>query len=189
MTERSEFSKQKRGIEEPVDLRHKMHHKDFVAIPITFSDGITLRKEGPRLTKEFNSECILLDDKTFRTKASFVPKLVAKHYVTSLIVGDELTFYESITFERKTVMTNYSETTNIFIPRDKVHSYCSSVLFEPDATKRLYITGAELLPAQKVIVTEEMLDYSNASDATEFVEKGTVNGDINYGQQIINGDM
>lgn len=166
-----------------------MHPQQFVLIPTAFSDGVSLQKEGPQLTKEFNSEFILLDDKTYRTEATFVPKLVAKHFVTTLTVGDELTYYESIAFERKTVMTSYSETTNIFIPKDRMTVYCSSVFFEPNATKRLYITGAELLPAQKIVVTEETLEGTDASDATECFEKGAVNGDINDNQQIVNGEM
>ena len=173
----------------PVDQLNKMHPQQFVLISKAYSDGISLQKDGPQMTKEFSSECILDGSKTFRTAACFVPKLVAKHFVTTLTVGDELTYYESIAFERRTVLQNFSETTNIFIPKDKINKYCSSLLFEPDATKRHFIAGIELLPAQKFVVRNEAIDYDGEVDATECGERSAINGDINVCQEIINGEM
>lgn len=172
--------------ERPVGRTDAMQTKQFVMISKAFSDGVSLQKDGPLLTREYSNECILDAGRSYRTEASFIPKLVAKHFITTLTVDEELTYYECIAFERRTVMKKFSETTNIF-PKDKVSRYCSHLVFDPDTTTRRYIAGIELLPAQKYVVTGEELE-DEVSDATDCTGKNTMNGDIDD-CQLLNGEM
>lgn len=165
-----------------------MPPSEFVLISKAFSDGLSLQKDGPLVTKEYSSKCILEGGNSFVTAASFVSKLVPKHFVTTLKVDDELTYFESVSFERRTVMQNFSETINVF-SKDTVNTFCSNLFYEPNTTKKIYIAGIELLPAQKccVVIGEGGLNHD--SDATQCGEKsGAMNGDIS-GCQLINGEV
>lgn len=172
----------------PVELLDVMHPQQFVMISKNYSDGISLRKDGPQITKETLSYCKYDDERSYRTEATFTPKLVPKHFVTTLIVGDELTYYESILLERRTMLKKFSETTNIFLPKEVKHIYYSGLLFDPNATTRNYIAGVELYPVQKCIVMKE-INHVEMSDSVECVSKKAVNGDMNGYEQLTNGKM
>lgn len=172
----------------PVELLDDMHPQQFVMISKAYSDGISVRKDGPQITKEALSYCKYDAERSYRTEATFTPKLVPKHFVTTLIVADELTYYESIVFERRTVLKNFSETTNVFLPKAVKHIYYSGLLFDPNATTRSYIAGVELCPVQKCVVMKE-INHVEVSDPVECVNKKAVNGDINGCEQLTNGEM
>lgn len=176
------------GMEDPVACSNVMDSQQFVMISKAYSNGISVWKVGPRITKEFGTVCNFNSEKSFRTAGTFVKKFVPKHYVTTLTVADDLTYTESIAFERRTVMKNFSETTNIFLPKVSSVKYCSTLLFVPNAIKRNYITGVELCPAQKFVVVEEISDLG-VCGAKVCREKLPVNGDINGHQLLINGEV
>ena len=179
-----------REVKQPVELLDNMHPQQFVMISKAYSDGISLRKDGPQIKREFYSDCILDAEKSYRTAATFTSKLVPKHFVTTLTVADELIYYESIAFERRTVLKNFSETTNIFLPKEVNRRYYSGLLFNPNATTQSYIAGIELCPAQKCVVTTEELNYMEKSDPVECGGKKTMNGDIDTSEKrLINGEI
>lgn len=152
-----------------------------------FSDGVSLRKDGPQLTKAFSSELVMDAGMSYVAAAEFISKWVAKHFVTTLTVDDELTYMECVVFGRQTVMQKFSETISVF-PKDKANRYCSNLLYEPNATNMRYVAGIDLLPAQKFVVREKELDDINGEgDATEIKEKSSMNGEMN-GSQLINGE-
>lgn len=171
----------------PVDPLNDMHPQ-FIMISKAYSDGISLRNDGPQISRETLSYCKYDDERSYRTEATFTPKLVPKHFVTTLIVGDELTYYESILLERRTLLKKFSETTNVFLPKVVKHIYYSGLLFDPNATTRSYIAGVELYPTQKCVAMKEF-NHVEMNDSVECVNKKAVNGDINGCEQLTNGEM
>lgn len=164
-----------------------MYPQQFALISKAYTEEISLQKDGSQITREFTSECTYNEDRTFQTVGTFIPKLVPKHFVTTLTVADELVYYESIAFERRTVLKNYSETTNIFLPKEKTYKYRSSLVFQPNHVKKYYKVGTELLPAQKYDATEE-LNHLESGAPSGCGDKCAVNGDINGYPQLINGE-
>lgn len=154
----------------------------FIMIPRSYSDGLSIVKEGPVITRAFSSERRFDCGRSFRTGAKFVSKLVPKRFVTTLTVDDHLTRYcECIAFQRRTVTKQYSETTNIFLPKEAdASSYRSTLRFDPDATTLYYSASLEVLPARRASAVDE------CPDATDWVEKSVTNGEVH---QQLNGEI
>ncbi|XP_054718734.1 uncharacterized protein LOC129228116 [Uloborus diversus] len=149
-------------------------------IPKAYLESVSLRKEGARLTSEFRSTCRYNNEKSYLSSALFVPKMVARHFVTVLTVDEGITYYESVEFERKTVVSQYSETVNQFPKEKGKECYRTSLRFDPNWTCRHYVTGIELIPVQRLAVAAE-------SDVEKKItETKLTNGDV-YEEELTNG--